>query len=104
MKYFVLLLSLYFAVLAFLPCQDRDDTTAEKVYTVIQNNHSSDNQKHQDNCPPFCSCYCCSTARQISSVLQTVVFSKTLIRKYAGYAAFPTLEQPIKIWQPPQLA
>jgi len=104
MKYFTLVIGLYFAFLALMPCQDKEDVSASEVYTSIQKDQSAHNQKEQDSCPPFCSCYCCSTFRYIASKVSVTVFSKTVMRLYPDVVVFSVQDQSIKIWQPPRIA
>ncbi|WP_142530042.1 DUF6660 family protein [Pedobacter westerhofensis] len=104
MKYFAFVIGIYFAFLALMPCQDKDDAPASEVVTSIYKNQSSHQQKEQESCPPFCSCYCCSTVRHIASKLTVTVFSKPVMLLYPDVVVFPVLEQPIKIWQPPRAA
>ncbi|SEB07230.1 DUF6660 family protein [Pedobacter hartonius] len=104
MKYFTIVLGLYFAFLALMPCQDKEDVATGEVFTSIQKDQMAHNQKEQESCPPFCSCYCCSTVRHITSKVSVTVFSQTVMRLYPDVAVVPVQEQSIKIWQPPQIA
>jgi len=104
MKYFAFLIGVYFSVLALMPCQDKENLSASEVYTSIQKDQSAHNQKEQDSCPPFCSCYCCSTARHITSKFLVTVFSKPVMRSYPDAVVCPVQEQSIKVWQPPRTA
>ncbi|MET1054184.1 MAG: DUF6660 family protein [Pedobacter sp.] len=104
MKNIALLFSLFFLYLALMPCQDKEDASVSEVYTSVQKDQSAHNQKEQESCPPFCSCYCCSTVRHLASSVALPVYSKTVTRQYPDYAISSVKEQPIKIWQPPQIA
>jgi hypothetical protein len=102
MKNFALLFSIFLLYLALMPCQDQVDASVGEVYTFIQKDHPAHSQKEQDSCPPFCTCYCCSTARYVPSIVSLPVFSKSVMRQYPECVISAIQEQPIKIWQPPQ--
>jgi hypothetical protein len=104
MKNFVLVFSLFLLYLALVPCQDNEDVSAGEAYTFIQKDHPTHSEKEQDSCPPFCTCYCCSTARYMTPKVSLPIFSKTLMRQYPECAISAVQEQPIKIWQPPRAA
>jgi hypothetical protein len=104
MKYFAFILSMFFMSLALFPCQDNEDMALSVIHVSIQKSHSGDNHADQESCPPFCSCSCCSTARQLTSMITMTVFSQTVTHLYPDYAISAIQEQAIKIWQPPQIA
>jgi hypothetical protein len=104
MKYVAFIFSLYFTLLALLPCQDREDMIASVMHVTVQKSRSCDEQKGQETCPPFCTCSCCSTARHLTTTVFFSVFTKTVIRVYAEYSIPGLLEQSINIWQPPQIS
>ncbi|MCR8557809.1 hypothetical protein KXD93_09160 [Mucilaginibacter sp. BJC16-A38] len=104
MKYLAIIFSLYFVLLAVLPCQDRDDMIAGVIHQTIQKGHSANDERGQETCPPFCTCSCCSTAKTLTTTITTAVFTRSVTREYPGYSIPAVQEQPIKIWQPPQIA
>jgi len=104
MKYLALLIGLYCALLAILPCQDRADTAAEVNHVSIQKSHASSEKCNQETCPPFCNCSCCSSARQLSGKAALIVFTKVIVSIYPGLDVPEILSQAISIWQPPQLS
>jgi len=104
MKYLAILFSLYFTVLAIMPCQDRSDLVAGSAFSTIHKSHSADEQNGKETCPPFCTCSCCSTARTLTAMVTVAVFNKPVTREYPDYGIPAIQEQPIKIWQPPQIA
>ena len=103
MKYIAILFSLYFSILAVLPCQDRNDMIASVIHRTIQKSHSANDERGQETCPPFCTCNCCSSARTLSATVTTKVYIKSITREYPNYSIPAVQEQPIKIWQPPQI-
>lgn len=60
MKFLVIILSVYFLGLNFIPCDDAvvydDQKNISAVLDVDQDHPESDGQ---DECPPFCQCHCC---------------------------------------------
>ncbi len=104
MRYFAFIFSLYFALLALLPCQDREDMIASVMHVTIQKSHSPNDERGQETCPPFCTCSCCSTARHLTTKQVISVFSKTVVREYPELEIPSVQEQSINIWQPPQIS
>lgn len=104
MKYVAIIFSLYFTILAVLPCQDREDMIASVIHVTIKKSHSCNEQKGQETCPPFCTCSCCSTARHLTSKTVYAIHTQAIVRTYRDYVTPATQKQSIKIWQPPQLA
>ncbi|WP_143167080.1 DUF6660 family protein [Mucilaginibacter sp. OK098] len=105
MKYLAFIFSIYFVLLALLPCQDRNEIAAHvKIHAAVQQSHSGNDLCGQETCPPFCSCTCCSTARQLTSNPALTIFTQTIARSYAEHAVAAIREQSIAIWQPPQIS
>lgn len=104
MKYLAIILSVYMTLLSLLPCQDSEDMMASVLHVTVQKSNSCNKQGSQETCPPFCTCSCCSTARHVSANLVIPVFVKTIIKVYPAYGIPAIQKQPIKIWQPPQIA
>jgi hypothetical protein len=104
MKYMAFIFSLYFTLLAILPCQDREDKIASVVHVTIQKTHSGNEQAGQEVCPPFCTCTCCSTARNLVSKPVLGLYFKVVNREYPDSKIPAVQEQSMAIWQPPQSA
>lgn len=104
MRYLAFLFSIYFTLLAILPCQDREEIIANVTHVTIQQNHSANDEKGQETCPPFCTCSCCSTARHLTQADTPRYFTQTITREYSEYGILTVQEQPINVWQPPQIA
>jgi hypothetical protein len=104
MKYLALLFSLYFTLLALIPCQDKEDMTAGVVQLTIQKSHSAAGEKGQETCPPFCTCSCCSTAKNLTTNSIIIIFFKVLDHQYPDGRILSVQEQPMAVWQPPQIA
>jgi hypothetical protein len=103
MKYLAIIFSVYMTFLSLMPCQDKDDKLTNMVTTTISKDKACE-QTGQEVCPPFCTCSCCSTARQLTSNPVLAVFTKAVVRIYPAYAIPAVQKQVIKIWQPPQIA
>ncbi|WP_428329333.1 DUF6660 family protein [Mucilaginibacter sp.] len=103
MKYLAILFSLYFTVLAVLPCQDKDGMIAGVIHQTIKKSHSATDERAQETCPPFCTCSCCSTARTLTATSTIIVFTRLVTREYPDYSIPAVQEQQVKIWQPPQI-
>jgi len=103
MKYVCIIFSIYFTLLALLPCQDKEDMIASITHTTIQKSHAPADERGQETCPPFCTCSCCSTARHLTATVTTGIFTKKLQSVYPAYGIPAIQEQPINIWQPPQI-
>ncbi|MBD1362571.1 hypothetical protein IDJ77_02005 [Mucilaginibacter sp. ZT4R22] len=102
MRYIAFIFSFYFTLLTLLPCQDRDDMIGSITHVTLQKNHSPNDERGQETCPPFCTCSCCSTARQLTATINTGIHTQQVVREYPDYGIPAIQKQPIKIWQPPQ--
>lgn len=103
-KYFAIIFSVYMTILAVLPCQDRDNVIASNIHVTVSKSNSANNECGQEICPPFCTCSCCSTARVLVAKITVSIFSLTFSREYPAYGIPAVQDQPINIWQPPQLS
>ncbi|MDO3641494.1 DUF6660 family protein [Mucilaginibacter sp. L3T2-6] len=104
MKYLAIIFSLYFTVLAILPCQDREDMIASVMHVTFQKSHSPHDERGQETCPPFCTCSCCSTARLLTSSPILTFDTQAVVRTYQEYLTPAVQKQSVNIWQPPQIA
>jgi hypothetical protein len=104
MRYLAFIFSLYFTFLALLPCQDREDMMVNADHVSIQKSHAVNDEHGQETCPPFCTCTCCSTARQLTLPVSISIFSESVCHSYPDFAIPAIQKQPVKIWQPPQIA
>lgn len=76
---------------------------ASVMHLTIQKSHAPNDERGQETCPPFCTCSCCSTARDLTVTVTIGVFTKTIASEYPDYDIPAIQKQPIKIWQPPQI-
>ncbi|WP_438710982.1 DUF6660 family protein [Aquimarina muelleri] len=59
MKFFVVILSVYFLGLSFIPCEDAVVENTSMDQEVVEYLDKSTDNHHADLCSPFCSCQCC---------------------------------------------
>ena len=102
MKTIQILLSLYFLLLAVIPCVDAENV---HITRTVTEKHADD--QHQDLCPPFCVCNCCGTF----ALSQLQIFSWTLLDN----SSIPVGKMPEyqsvfvsaffgNVWQPPKIS
>lgn len=91
-------------LLALMPCQDKDDKVTYSFDTTISKSKGCNDQQGQENCPPFCTCYCCSSVRYIESEPVNISFVQEIVRDYPAHKIPVVLQQALDIWQPPQIA
>lgn len=103
MKYLAIILSVYMTLLSLLPCQDKEDMIAGITHITLQKSHSPNDERGQETCTPFCTCSCCSTARYLTATVTTGIHVQQVVRDYPDYGIPAIQQQPIKIWQPPQI-
>ena len=104
MKYLALVFSVYFAWLAILPCQDKENMKTSAVHITIRNANACNDEKSQETCPPFCTCTCCSTARVLIAQAHFFSVAQLTLRKYPR-PTVPALQKRIlTIWQPPKIS
>ncbi|HET9569905.1 MAG TPA: DUF6660 family protein [Bacteroidales bacterium] len=101
MRLIALFFSFYILFLTALPCADVP--VKDHSHDVSTSQHST-NHEDDDQCSPFCTCNCCSTA--IICQIHAVDFQITsLVREHR--TTYPTLfvtQRSGDIWQPPQLS
>ncbi|WP_090881464.1 DUF6660 family protein [Pedobacter rhizosphaerae] len=104
MKHIILLFSFYLILLGIVPCQDKEDMVSIQQYTAsIQTEHADANHFHEESCPPFCSCACCSVGQYFPVENTTVSIVAVVQKPYPGFRLSDLKRQPTNIWQPPKL-
>lgn len=80
MKLFVIILSIYSIALTTLPCDDEFVDDKQHELSISQ---SLDDINHNtfDLCSPFCSCVCCASFFNETSVYQEVLQTKIAVKK-----------------------
>jgi len=106
MKIAAIIMALLVLALSSIPCMDRAafaKSTANTKTGVHQIDKHQQQQDHNDDCSPFCSCNCCA-GFSINHQVPTVVkqFSLTLNKSVSFYNA-DIVEISLPVWQPPQL-
>jgi hypothetical protein len=104
MKLIWVLFSLYILALPAIPCGDETNNTIVK-HQQTKKTDSSHEDKHEDNCSPFCYCVCCATTTITQHLITNLnITSLKLICKIK----FHLTSQKYKsfknhsIWQPPR--
>jgi hypothetical protein len=73
MKWFSYIFSIYFLVLACIPCSDAEHSHAVSENHTIISEHSEGQHEHcADFCTPFCTCACCGS---VFSLPKTAIYS-----------------------------
>ena len=99
-RYFFILLSIYFVALSCTPCSDTisTDPTIESTFTE---NHET--QHTEDACTPLCCCACCSVSCFVHSPTYLTV-SNELFQpaEFPVYNFTFSADISSSIWQPPK--
>jgi hypothetical protein len=104
MKTLAILLNFYMALLMLLPCQDSADSKSSSVVTIASAKESKDQDDcGQEQCPPFCSCACCSVGKSLPSAEIQSIAQILPSAFYNDALTTALLKQPFAIWQPPKL-
>lgn len=105
MKFWAVILSLYFSVLAVKPCVDDQPEIARAHAEMTAD--SGEHEHASDMCSPFCSCACCG----VQMLRQDFAFSFTIKTPVAFFQKPSSTYQSRlqsdycgSIWQPPQIA
>lgn len=105
MKFFTLMLSLYFLTLSVIPCHDSEDFEGKYQQTIAhvqQDNPCSDTQ--DETCSPLCTCNCCGTNLTLFTITE-ITFSKVNgENKYSSKQDSFISEPSQAIWQPPKIS
>ncbi|WP_410478924.1 DUF6660 family protein [Pedobacter frigiditerrae] len=105
MKYLAIIFCLYMTMLTLLPCQDREDFTDGKVSkSSVQKTAKGVEHYGQETCPPFCTCSCCSVSRDFIQSKADKVIVYHIEIPYGEYQMPAIAEQPLDIYQPPQIS
>ncbi|MFW0717892.1 hypothetical protein [Pedobacter sp. N23S346] len=104
MKYLMIIFSLYMTFLTLAPCQDKEDLVSIDGHSQsFTSETSSAAHSDEDNCPPFCTCACCSVSRDIIASIEEVIIIDSISIPYHQYQMPAIAEQSIEIYQPPQI-
>ena len=104
MKITAFLLSLFFALLVAIPCNDAVSFSTNSSTSVLDKNDTS-RHADSDGCSVFCNCACCAflmTFEKMNFQLEgRKVFDK--INKISDFQQNQILTVTSGIWQPPKL-
>jgi len=104
-KAVILILNCYILFLSLLSCKDKEElAVAPSAAARIELSHIPGDVRQEDDCPPFCTCTCCSMYKTVPSfVLQTKPVNTIVPQRFSGYTiAIPTAIS-LSIWQPPKI-
>ncbi len=103
MKIFALLLSLFFAVLITVPCNDANSDFGNEL--KFEQKHNQDGQ-HNDICSVFCTCHCCGTVLNVVHFKIPIPEKRGVIHiaEIPDFQNLSLLNIPFGIWQPPKIA
>lgn len=108
MRFLRMILSIYFAALLVMPCNDvKAQSNSENSFRISVDVESSHSENKDDNCSPLCICNCCQmtvTSLKVEPILnfpETVksYYSKKIDFKKNDFA-YMVYDQ---IWQPPKI-
>ncbi|WP_255157197.1 DUF6660 family protein [Ferruginibacter sp. HRS2-29] len=106
MKLFFKLFVLYFFSLVLLPCNElqacADTPNSPTEIASQQKEHSHDQQDHEDDCPPLCSCTCCNHALAKYLNYTTPARQPFEPRNFTFHFDASISDMHYPIWQPPQ--
>lgn len=107
MKWFNIILSVFFLLLSCMPCADMEADSSAPAKTEFASNHDEhSHDKEKDMCSPFCICNCCGSQMVNYSQSVTIDFpilSKSIKTQLPTYHSISTSNFYGSIWQPPQL-
>lgn len=105
-KILTLLFSLYFSMLAAMPCTDIAVNRNQDFSKIEKSHDHASHPDEADSCSPFCICNCCGTP--ILNLNSTLLFANLNISQISK-TPISTYKTPLfskffgSIWQPPQL-
>jgi hypothetical protein len=100
MKILASILSVYFLVLAVIPCSDAGLSSTSENQNLVQVEHGSHQENPGDACPPFCTCQCCQSHLTIidfpviDSINPEFKIAPTFHKNNVGKEFFTSLFQP----------
>ena len=103
MRFYLFIMAFWMLGLSCIPCMDAGQKSNQgKTNTEIGKSLPCQDDQ-EDECPPFCSCSCCS----FSSINQLITISLSLPggknNSFESYLPENTTEIYLPVWQPPHL-
>ncbi|GAB2469555.1 hypothetical protein GCM10011375_40130 [Hymenobacter qilianensis] len=108
MRFLSIFFACYLAVLACLPCVDREPVRADNLQTLVtaaSQQQEAGTHAGLDWCTPMCQCQCCaSTSLPLALGIPLIVQPRTYYApsRFARLAPPGPRHLPGTIWQPPQ--
>lgn len=106
MRFFSVFFACYLALLACLPCVDREPVRPDSTQTFVNATpHDAASHSGVDWCTPLCQCRCCA-GTSLPTVLRIALAAPP--RAYFDSGRYARLQPPAarhmpgSIWQPPQ--
>lgn len=106
MKVVSFILSIYMLLVSFVPCTDGMDCTDTNTAThAATTGHQDHQHEHEDDCPPFCNCSCCSIV--ITQPAPPIFFADkkpgvAVTKQFAAYQCNYFYSNLSAVWQPPR--
>lgn len=101
-KFFAFIIIVILLAQSLLPCADKVCTENKGKTLITREGHQQKNAT--DECPPLCSCTCCSSfSSNLSFVSYTSIQVFSLVDFNAEYISPAIQKIALPIWQPPQL-
>ncbi len=97
------LLAVMVLILSCLPCRDNDMAMAEGANIHLAVNDEHGKGAHQDLCPPFCTCSCCSVASVFHPAAIEAARPEAPALRYSDAYLGAVISISLPVWQPPQL-
>ncbi|WP_090653477.1 DUF6660 family protein [Parafilimonas terrae] len=102
MKFFAFIMTVVLLTQSLMPCADKACTENKGKTLIAQAGHQQKNAT--DECPPLCSCTCCSSfSSNLSFVSHTYIQVFSIVNFNAEYISPAIQKIALPIWQPPQL-
>ncbi|HEX2848505.1 MAG TPA: DUF6660 family protein [Chitinophagaceae bacterium] len=104
MKLFAFIMSLVVVIVSLAPCRDMaTGSKAGKANVQVLKDDQHAHEDGSDDCPPFCSCSCCSVQGCLKPFFNTLECVSPEASPYSSYYTGALISISLPIWQPPQL-
>jgi len=105
-KFISLFLSLFFAILVTVPCNDEVSQFSGSSTTAVEKKSGDSQHSDFDACSVFCTCSCCGIVKVLDQKLAEISEVKIAApsTKISDFQLFTLSKIPLGIWQPPKLS
>ena len=107
MKIFSNTLSIYLLLLSLAPCTDGISITDSSSSYSSEgiDKHEDHSHNEEDNCTPFCSCFCCGTTVVFTTSFEVKMIDIYSTNTYGFHYFFDySFDYKEEIWQPPAVS